>query len=275
VDTHQSAQPRIVVVDTEHFTESMEGIASAIPFFFIKPNGISMNTTEIKDILEAHAKWIAGECGGTCADLQNVNLHDADLQNVNLKDANLQGANLCNANLQSAILDCAKLQNANLQGANLRNAFLFGIDLHEANLQNAKLQEANLQKANLQAAFLLRANLQDANLQDTNLQGAFLQEANLQGAFLLRANLQNANLQGANLQGAFLRMADLRGTDIDFTCWPLWCGSTNVTVDRRIAVQLAYHLCSLNCDDSEYATIRASLLPFACQIHRNDAPRLS
>ena len=35
--------------------------------------------------------------------------------------------------------------------------------------------------------------------------------------------------------------ADLRGANVDFSCWPLWCGSLNVKIDKRIFCQLLYH----------------------------------
>ena len=35
-----------------------------------------------------------------------------------------------------------------------------------------------------------------------------------------RADLSNANLSSANLRGT-----DLRGANLDYSCWPLWCGS--------------------------------------------------
>jgi len=38
-----------------------------------------------------------------------------------------------------------------------------------------------------------------------------------------------------------LRGANLRGADIDFSCWPLWCGSANVSIDERTAKQLLAH----------------------------------
>ena len=90
-----------------------------------------------------------------------------------------------------------------------------------------------------------------------------LLDFNLRGADLHRANLCEANLQRANLRGA-----DLRGANIDYACWPLWCGSLGVKVDVRIARQLAYHLCALDCDDPEYIKARNALLPFANQFHR-------
>ena len=64
--------------------------------------------------------------------------------------------------------------------------------------------------------------------------------------------------------------ANLWGANLDYSCWPLWCGSLGAKVDKRIAVQLAYHFCSLNCDDPEYLTMRNSLIDFANQFHRID-----
>ena len=66
--------------------------------------------------------------------------------------------------------------------------------------------------------------------------------AYLQGAYLRGANLQDAYLRGAYLQGADLRDVDLRGADIDYSAWPLWCGSLEAYIDDRIAIQLLYHL---------------------------------
>ena len=115
---------------------------------------------------------------------------------------------------------------------------------------------------------LLDFNLCGADLHRANLCEADLCGANLRGADLHRANLCEADLCGANLCGADLRKADLRGANIDYACWPLWCGSLGVKVDVRIARQLAYHLCALDCDDPEYIKARNALLPFANQFHR-------
>lgn len=62
--------------------------------------------------------------------------------------------------------------------------------------------------------------------------------------------------------------ADLRGADLDYSCWPLWCGSLGIKVDKKIAVQLAYHFCRLDCDDPEYIKTRNAILNFANQFHR-------
>ena len=149
-----------------------------------------MTQNELDKILQSHQKWLAGEDGGSRADLQDANLRGANLQGANLRGANLQGANL--------------------RGANLRGA---------------------------------------------DLQGADLQSANLQGA----------NLRGANLQGA-----DLRAANIDYSCWPLWCGSLDVKVDRRIFCQLAYHLCRVIVDDDDCKEAQLMLGRLANEFHRAD-----
>ena len=83
-------------------------------------------------------------------------------------------------------------------------------------------------------------------------------------------DLRGANMQGANMRGANMRGANMRGADIDYACWPLWCGSFDVIVDARIAAQLAYHFCRLVCDDPRYIAARNAIVEFANQFHRVD-----
>ena len=128
----------------------------------------------------------------------------------------------------------------------------------------------DLRGANLSRADLSDANLSRANLSDANLRGANLSRANLSDANLSRANLSDANLRGANLRGANLRGANLRGANLDYSCYPLWCGSLHLKADKRLACQLAYHLCSMQCDDADYIKMRNSILGFANQFHRVD-----
>jgi hypothetical protein len=77
-------------------------------------------------------------------------------------------------------------------------------------------------------------------------------------AVLTRADLTRADLRGADLTDAVL----------DYSCWPLWCGSKNVKVDAKIAAQLAAHFCVLDCDDKDYQKARKAILKFAQTSHR-------
>ena len=110
---------------------------------------------------------------------------------------------------------------------------------------------------------ILDYDLRGADLSRTNLS-----HTDLKGAVLNGAILKGAVLRGAILNGAALRGADLRGADLDYSCYPLWCGSLHLKADKRLACQLAYHLCSLQCDDADYIKMRNSILDFANQFHR-------
>ena len=119
----------------------------------------------------------------------------------------------------------------------------------------------------VEAETLRGANLSGAGLHGADLCRAGLSDADLHGANLSDANLSDADLSDANLSDANLRRADLSGADIDFSCWPLWCGSFDVKVDKRIVCQLAYHFCKLDCDDPEVIAAQNDLTLLANQSH--------
>ena len=145
--------------------------------------------------------------------------------------------------------------------------FLDGSEKEFATLRIADLRGADLHDADLRGA-----DLRGANLHDADLRGADLRGADLRGADLRTADLRTADLRGANLTGANLTGADLIGADIDFSSWPLWCGSLRVKADRRIACQLLYHALAVmaQCDDEEVKELSMSpdLLKFANEFHR-------
>ena len=87
---------------------------------------------------------------------------------------------------------------------------------------------------------------------------------------ILDYGLRGADLSNANLRGADLSNADLSDADLDYSCYPLWCGSLHLKANKRLACQLAYHLCSMQCDDADYVKMRNSILSFANQFHRVD-----
>lgn len=63
------------------------------------------------------------------------------------------------------------------------------------------------------------------------------------------------------------KCANLRGANIDFSSWPLWCGSQGVKVDLRIIYQLLAHVACLICDEPEFAEIKEAIIPHAVKSH--------
>ena len=106
-----------------------------------------ISDTELKTIIDKHAKWLRGEEDGERADLRSADLRSANLRSANLFNADLRGANLRSADLFNADLRGANLRDANLCGANLRSADLCGANLRSADLRDANLCGANLRDA--------------------------------------------------------------------------------------------------------------------------------
>ena len=60
--------------------------------------------------------------------------------------------------------------------------------------------------------------------------------------------------------------ADLSVADLDFSCFPLWCGGAKFKCDTRLVYQLLAHICTLDFLDDE--GIKELIMPFAQKSHR-------
>lgn len=138
-----------------------------------------------------------------------------------------------------------------------------------ADLSGADLRDADLRDADLRVADLRNANLRGANLRGADLGGADLRFANLRGADLRGADLGDTDLRAADLGGA-----DLREASLDFSCWPLWCGSLRAKIDKRQFCQLLYHTirAGQSVEDEEIKEFfkNPAVLALANQFHRAD-----
>ena len=119
----------------------------------------------------------------------------------------------------------------------------------------------------LKAAMKAEINLSGADLSRADLSGANLSRANLSGADLSGANLSRADLSGADLSRADLSGADLSRADLFVTSWNLGCGSLNVTVDAKIAIQILYHFARLKCEDVEVKEMQKRAGKLANKFH--------
>ena len=115
-----------------------------------------------------------------------------------------------------------------------------------------------------------RADLSGANLSRADLIGVDLRKADLSGA-----NLSGADLRKANLIQAYLSGADLSGVNLDFSSIPFHCGSFDMIVDRKIAIQILFHFVSLDCDDEKIKQIQQNqdVVELCKQFHRDDVDK--
>jgi len=130
------------------------------------------------------------------------------------------------------------LRNTSFHGMSLRDLDFSGMDLFKTCFDSAKLDNVTFAYTDLSYCRFLGAQLKNVDFSN----------ANLVGAAFVDASFENCNL--------------------DFSTFPLFCGGLGWKVDARIVRQLAYHLCSMECDDPEFVGVREKLLSFANKFHR-------
>lgn len=120
------------------------------------------------------------------------------------------------------------------------------IEIKRKNLEPLVFEEATTVKEAVEYAVRNVISLKGADLSGADLSHADLSDTDLSGADLTDADLSDTDLSGADLRCACLRNTDLSGADlsganIDFSFLPIWCGSLNMKIDKRIFCQLLYH----------------------------------
>jgi len=147
-------------------------------------------------------------------------------------------------------------------------------ELAELEEENARLMEEerkNRNKKSAQPMHLSKISQPLYHREDLKMQKERLQEILeshkkwLRGKDEKKANLRwgdlgYADLKDADLKDADLRYADLRGADLDYSSFPLWCGSFDIIVDERLIRQLCYHIAKLKYvgNDSDIKTLLES-----------------
>lgn len=113
-------------------------------------------------------------------------------------------------------------------------------------------------KADLRGEKLSTLDLRKFDFSHHDLKSTRFKNSDLRGVSFAFASFFGVNLSGADLQGA----------NLDYSSWPLWCGSFGVKICKRIFCQLAYHLCRVIVDDEECKAAQRALRPLANQFHR-------
>ena len=142
-------------------------------------------------------------------------------------------------------------------------------ELAELEEENARLMEEerkNKSEKIAQPMHLSKISQPLYHREDLKMQKERLQEILeshkkwLRGKDGKKADLRCADLRWADLKGVDLRCVDLRGTDLDYSSFPLWCGSFDIIVDERLIRQLCYHIAKLKYagNDSDIKTLLES-----------------
>ena len=90
-----------------------------------------------------------------------------------------------------------------------------------------------------------------------------------------QANLRDADLSHVDLSHTDLRNANVSNTNIDFSTFPLWCGTFDIqSDDLKLVYQLLYHICRIKSTNPELDEIKKLILPYANKTHLIKTQRL-
>jgi len=130
------------------------------------------------------------------------------------------------------------------------------------------LRDANFHRMSLRDLDFSGMDLSTVHFESAQLNNVIFDYADLSYCRFFNAQLKNVSFCNANLLGAGFIGASFENCNLDFSTFPLFCGGLDWKVDARIVRQQAYHLCSMKCDDPEFAEVRKNLLSFANKFHR-------
>jgi len=172
-----------------------------------------------------------------------------------------------NSSELKTILECHRkwIETKGIEG---KNADLSGCDLSDSKLRGCDLSGCDLSDSNLSRCDLSGCDLRGCDLSDSNLSRCDLSGCDLRGCDLRGCDLSDSNLSRCDLSDSNLSGCDLSGCDLDYSSLPLWCGSLDIKVDKRIAAQIAYHFCRMVCDNPEVKQAQNAIMELANQFHR-------
>ena len=151
-----------------------------------------MQVEQLKRILELHIRYLKGQTGGRCANLQNADLSGYVLDTVDLQTMKASGIRLVEAKLRKANLSKTDLFGAHFERADLRYANLLGADLRGAFFLGTRLASAIMEDVDLRPGAIYDAGagtIDDASIFKDGARVANLSEADMQDAKLACANM--------------------------------------------------------------------------------------
>ena len=168
---------------------------------------------------------------------------------------------ITNTELEAILDKHKKWLNGDADG---KRAILSGYDLRWRNLSGRNLRGSDLRGSDLSCS-----DLSCSDLSDSDLRGSDLSDSDLSGSDLRGSDLRGSDLSCSDLSDSDLRGSDISGCDMYNACLPLWCGGLHFRADRLFVAQLAYHLCSIICDDEAVKAVQRSLYAFANEFARS------
>ena len=149
-----------------------------------------------------------------------------------------------------------------------KQLYYYGLDFSNCHLEDAVLDGMSFRNCNFSFAMMKGASMVQTDFTRCNLSNVQLRDAKMMFASFDHCNLKRAKLNYADIRQVNFYRSELIDINIDFSSWPMWCGTKNSIVGEKLAQQIAAHFCALICDDPETKRMQALLLDYARNSHR-------
>lgn len=178
-----------------------------------------MDQRELKEALELHRKWLAGEEGGKRAVFKGMDLSRTDFSGMDLRKADFSHADLMCSNFSNADVGGARFIDANMDSADFSGAEVGG-----ANFEGAVLFESNFTGANASASDsctrFCGTDMEESTLTGMHINGAQFYYckmgcSNLDGSVFVDVEFGNTNLSGATFKYARFEKCDFSELKIE------------------------------------------------------------
>lgn len=175
--------------------------------------------------------WL-DKCSGSNLDMSEVTLGEAKLDNFRVYEVDFANLHAENITIKGGRLDSCKLV-----WARLRNGKFENLDI-----VNSKAVHAYFSDSTFTRCRLLNNNFECADIDGCTFWCALLSRNNFHKTMFLNTKLIKSEFPNNNLLKADLEGIHLIETPLDFSEFPLWCGSFGMKPDDRLVAQLIYHI---------------------------------
>lgn len=212
----------------------------------------------------------------------NCRFNGTKLPHGNIRNCRFNGCFMDFAVFEEAFIEDCSFNSCIMENIFMGGCEIDSTEFHECNLfrtkmERARISETRFKKCKAEQLHLCNAEIKSSEFLKCDLQcilssGCFMQQSKLadcdagysifvkskivQSTFT-HTNLCHANFEDASIASTGFRCCDtvgisldgtelVEGTALDFSSFPLWCGSLHAKPDDRLVSQLLFHITSFN-----------------------------
>lgn len=217
----------------------------------------------IKELISVESTYIGAKMSGMS--MENSDFIENDMSNISIVHTpddiykcSFANTMMCNALLERVTFNECRLDGFNLNGSSLIETWFRRCDGESIDLSNSTIDMMHMRGGKLSRLELDNSTVRNTEARDVEMPEISMIDTNMTNVSIISCNIIMADLTGAK----FINVT------LDYSGFPLHCGSFDFTSDIKIPAQLAYHLCRIICDDPIVIKAQSHLNELANKFHR-------